>query len=190
MKTNAKLVIVIFGIAASLTIVAGCASQSTELSDSGTQAPQKEVVVAPQPPSPQEIDWQAADKTGTVAAYSDFLQKYPQTTHLRTDTTTFAIANFARVSNSSTVSAGPNGEIVPGNFQTVLTCEVMKNGQSTGETITFDEAEKRGFLVRDPPHTGRATGVNKKVQSKLYKRADDGSWTFVSNLEDRWEPDH
>lgn len=190
MKPGANVMVAITGIAVSLAFGAGCASQSPQPSDTVTRTPQNEVAGAPQTSSPEEIDWQAAERVGTVTAYSDFSQKYPRTTRLRVGTTTFAIANFGRVSNSSSVLAGPNGEIIPGNFQTVLTCEVMKDGQSTGEKITFDEAEKRGFLVRDPPHTGRVTAVNKKVQSKLYKRANDGSWTFVSDLEDRWEPDH
>lgn len=140
----------------------------------------------------ESLDWKAADTTGTVAAYTDFLQKHTQTNHLRVESATFAIDHFQRVSNSNSVSVGPNGEINPTNFHTVIYCELMKDGQGTGETITVDEAEKRGFITRDPK-TGMATAVYKLVQRKLYKRANGNAypnWVFIGDLEALKLQDH
>jgi hypothetical protein len=140
----------------------------------------------------ESLDWKAADGAGTGATYTDFLQKYPRTNHLRMETVTLAIGNIKMVANSNSVTAGPNGEIIPNTFRTVVTCEVIKDGRGTGETITLDEAQKRGFLTRNPT-TGAVTAVYKEVQRKLYKRpgnATTANWEFVGDLKVLLEPDH
>lgn len=139
----------------------------------------------------ETLDWMPANSIGTVAAYAGFLEKHPDTGRLRVQTATFTVDNFAMVSNSNSVSAGPNGEIEPTNFQTTVVCEVMKDGQSTGDTITIDEAEKRGFVTRDP-NTHLVTAVYKLVQRQLYKRASGDTnpgWILVGDMEMQKEPD-
>jgi hypothetical protein len=124
----------------------------------------------------EELDWMAADSVGTVAAYAGFLEKYPHTNRLGVESATFTVDHFAMVSNSNSVSAGPNGEIVPTNFNITVVCEVMKDGLSTGEMITIDEAEKRGFVTRDP-NTHLVTAMYKLVQRQPYKLAKGGSYS-------------
>ncbi len=140
----------------------------------------------------ETLDWQKADRMGTVVAYTNFLQDHPRTSRLRVDSMTLAVDHFQRMSVSNSVAAGPNGEIIPNNFRTVVTCEVMKDGRGTGETISIDEAEKRGFLTRNPT-TGSVTAVYKQVQRKLYKRAsgvENANWAFVGDLKVALEQDH
>jgi hypothetical protein len=139
----------------------------------------------------ETLDWMAADSIGTVVAYAGFLGKHPDTNRLQVQSETFTVDHFSMISNSNSVSAGPGGEIVPTNFQTTVVCEVMKDGESTGETITLDDAEKRGFVTRDPK-TGMATAVYKLVQRQLYKRANGGAdpgWVLVGDMEVLKEPD-
>jgi hypothetical protein len=140
----------------------------------------------------ETLNWEVADRTGTIGAYTDFLQDHPKTSRLLVDSMTLAIDHFQRASVSNSVAAGPNGEIIPNNFRTVITCEVMKDGRGTGETISIDEAEKRGFLKRDPT-TGSVTAVFKQVQRKLYKRAsatENANWVFVGDMKVVLEQDH
>lgn len=144
----------------------------------------------------EELDWVTVDSIGTATAYAGFLEKYPHTNRLEVESDAFTVDHFRMVSFSNSVSAGPNGEIVPTDFNTTVVCDVMKDALSLGdkiaiETITVDEAEKRGFVTRDPK-THLVTAKYKLVQTQFYKLPKGASYSdrvLAGDPEVQKEPD-